>query len=107
MCTQLDSTLWTVPFLSDQTVDDKSTSGVWALVVLNQPFSRELLERVWSFCGLPQNYSLELGSHATGGQVLGGHVLMEEPIVCMMYLERVTGTRKCVILWWRGATKFG
>ena len=86
MLTLLDSTQWTVPFLSDPIVDDKGASGEWALVILNQPFSRELLKRVWSFCELPQ-FALRICflSHATGRQVLGGHVLMVEPTVYMTY----------------------
>ncbi|KAF9516921.1 hypothetical protein BS47DRAFT_1291536 [Hydnum rufescens UP504] len=40
--------VWTVPFLSD--VGGECNPGPWALVILNQSFSRELLDRVWPFC---------------------------------------------------------
>jgi hypothetical protein len=45
---------WTLPFLQSSRVLDREKArpleGRWALIVLNQPFSRELFDLLWYAC---------------------------------------------------------
>jgi hypothetical protein len=71
-------TRWSIPFLDSARVTEgrraEPLPGKWALIVLNQPFSRELLDILWHACRnktFPQSFShLFVGSYrvfADGG----------------------------------------
>jgi hypothetical protein len=63
---------WSLPFLQSSRIlargKARPLSGRWALIVLNQPFSRELFELCWHACELPNFFRTGYLISVTKGQ---------------------------------------